>query len=113
MAKEETRDTKRSAQVAIDHEINKYRADYSTALRFTYEFDRDKKPFLVTAMYHDDKFTYIQASPQETPALYEIKDGQPSLVSYEYRDGVYVAAKVLDRGYLRIGKVKQTFKREE
>src|SRR5713101_5427564 len=36
MAKEETRETKRSAQVAIDHEINKYRADYSTALRFTY-----------------------------------------------------------------------------
>ena len=113
IAKEETRETKRSAQVAIDHEINKYRADYSTALRFTYQFERDKKPFLVTAMYHDDKFTFIQASPQETPALYEIKDGKPNLIDFDYRNGTYVIGKILDSGYLSIGKARMNFTRQE
>ena len=64
-------------------------------------------------MYHDDRFTYIQARPEETPTLYEMKDGKPSLVNFEYRDGVYVVGKILDRGYLVVGKQKQVFIREE
>src|SRR6202163_2439255 len=36
-----------------------FRADYPTKrLKFDYGFDKDKKPFLVSAIYHDDKFTY-------------------------------------------------------
>lgn len=113
LAKEETRETKRSAQEAIDRETGKYRAEYPAGLRFTYHFERDKKPFLVTAMYHDDKFTYIQASPQETPALYEIKDGKPNLINFDYRNGTYVVSKILDSGYLAIGKARMTFTRQE
>jgi type IV secretion system protein VirB9 len=64
-------------------------------------------------MYHDDKSTYIQARPEETPALYEVKDGQPNMVNFEYKDGVYVVDKILDQGYLAIGKLKQNFSRQE
>jgi hypothetical protein len=64
-------------------------------------------------MYHDDRFTYIQARPEETPTLYEIKDGMPNLINFDFKDGLYVVDKILDRGYLAIGKQKLPFKREE
>ena len=41
------------------------------------------------------------------------RDGKPNLVDFEYRDGVYVVGKILDRGYLVIGKQKLGFTREE
>jgi len=47
-----------------------------TNLRFTYRFAPNKKPFHVEAIYHDRKFTYIIAKPDETPTLYEIRDGK-------------------------------------
>jgi type IV secretion system protein VirB9 len=82
-------------------------------MRFPYRFEAGKKPFFVRAMYNDDKFTYIQARPEETPALYEVQDGKPNLVNFEYKEGVYVVAKILERGYLVIGKQKLSFTRED
>lgn len=108
MAKEEARQVKESAQAAIDRGITKF----VTNVRFPYRFEAGKKPFNVRAMYNDDKFTYIQARPEETPALYELKDGKPNLVNFDYKDGLYVVQKILDRGYLAIGKQKLTFTRE-
>jgi type IV secretory pathway VirB9-like protein len=108
-AKEETRHVKQSAQAAIDNGIAKFLSN----VRFPYRFEAGKKPFFIRAMYHDDKATYIQARPEETPTLYEIKDGQPNLINFEYKDGVYVVDKILDQGYLAIGKQKQNFSRQE
>jgi hypothetical protein len=34
------------------------------------------------------------------------------LVDFEYKNGVYVVSKILDEGYLAIGKQKLHFKRE-
>ena len=96
-------------QAAIDSGISKFLAN----VRFPYHFEAGKKPFSVRAMYHDDRFTYIQARPEETPTLYEIKDGQPNVVNFEYKNGAYVVEKILDQGYLAIGKQKLSFKREE
>jgi len=91
-----------------------FRADYPVkSLKFDYGFDKDKKPFLVSAIYHDDKFTYIRSSAQEKPTLYEVKDGAPNLINFDLRDGVYVVPKVLDSGYLVIGKHRMDFKRQE
>ena len=91
-----------------------FRADYPVkSLKFEYGFDKDKKPFLVSAIYHDDKFTYIRSSAQEKPTLYEVKDGAPNLINFDLRDGVYVVPKVLDSGYLVIGKHRMDFKRQE
>jgi len=113
MAKEETRQTKNTAQSTIDREVTKFRGDYPTGLKFVYRFDRDQKPFLVDAIYHDDKFTYIRANPQETPALYEIKDGKPNLINFDFRGGTYIVDKILDSGYLVVGKQRLPFARQE
>ena len=39
----------------------------------------------MTAIFHDDRFTYIQANPEETPALYEMKDGKPNLINFQFK----------------------------
>src|SRR6266851_155698 len=89
-----------------------FRADYPVkSLKFDYGFDKDKKPFLVSAIYHDDRFTYIRSSAQEKPTLYEVKDGAPNLINFDLRDGVYIAPKVIDKGYLVIGKHRLDFER--
>jgi type IV secretory pathway VirB9-like protein len=109
IAKEETRHVKEAAADAIDKGISRF----VTNVRFAYAFSAGKAPFFVRAMYHDDNFTYIQARPEETPTLYELRDGKPNIVNFDYKNGVYVVDKVLDRGYLVIGKKKLTFTREE
>ena len=108
-AKEETQRVKKASQEAIDSGIAKFLAN----VRFPYRFEAGRKPFFVRAMYHDDKFTYIQARPEETPTLYEVRDGAPSLINFQYKDGVYVVDKILDEGYLAIGKQKLSFTRQE
>lgn len=107
--KEQTRLAQIDQQRAIDKGIHQFVAH----VRFAYRFEAGKKPFYVRAMYHDDRFTYIQARPEETPTLYEVKDGHPNMVNFEYQDGVYVVDKILDRGYLIVGKQKLGFTREE
>jgi type IV secretory pathway VirB9-like protein len=109
VAKEETRQAKAAAEDAIDRGISQFVSN----VRFPYHFEAGKKPFGVRAMYNDEKFTYIQARPEETPTLYELKDGKPNLVNFEYRDGVYVVDKILESGYLAIGTQKLSFKRED
>jgi type IV secretion system protein VirB9 len=73
------------------------------------------EPFNVMAMYHDDRFTYIEATPTEPPAVYEIKDGKDSLIQFELDEAHhrYTIPKVLDQGYLRVGKTVLKFKREK
>ena len=63
-----------------------FQADYPIkSLKFDYGFDKDKKPFMVSAIYHDDKFTYIRSLPQEKPTLYEVKDGSPNLINFDLK----------------------------
>jgi type IV secretory pathway VirB9-like protein len=78
-------------------------------VRFGYRFDAGKKPFFVRAICHDDRFTYIQARPEETPTVYEVKDGKPNLVNFTYQDGIYQINKIVEHGYLAVGKQKMSF----
>jgi type IV secretion system protein VirB9 len=108
-----------SVKTAAQHQTQKaeegkeiFRSEYPVkALQFDYKFKRDKKPFAVSEVYHDDKFTYIRSSAQEKPTLYEVKDGVPNLINFDLRDGVYIAPKVIDKGYLVIGKHRLDFER--
>jgi len=111
IAKAETREAREAAKKAIERETSKLREQYPTSLKFPYRIEQGKRPFNVTAMYTDGKFTYIQAHPQELPALYELKDGKPNLIQFEFRDGTYTVSKVLDSGWLAIGKKKLAFVR--
>ena len=96
-------------------EINSFRAVYPTRLKFPYRLDNKalKWPFLVQGMWHDGQFTYLRSNAQESPALYEIKDGKPSLVAYDLtEDGLYIARHLLGDGWLQIGKKKAQWKLE-
>ena len=103
------------AQAAQSHAteaVEQFRADYPTqALQFDYVF-KQEKPFAVSAIYHDDKFTYIKSSASEKFSVYELKDGKPDLITFQLKDGTYVIPTVVDKGYLQIGKHKLEFQRK-
>ena len=95
------------AQALAAGESEAFRAAYPTRLKFPYQLeDKARKwPFLVEGMWHDGQFTYLRSNAQESPALYEEKDGKPALVAYDLQeDGLYIARHVLGNGWLQIGK---------
>ena len=91
-------------------ETEAFRAEYPTRLEFPYRLEDSKArkwPFLVEGMWHDGRFTYLRSRAQESPALFEVKDGKPALVAYDLKeDGLYIARHVLGDGWLQIGKQK-------
>ena len=90
-------------------EADDFRAEYPTRLKFPYRLEEKAMewPFLVAGMWHDGRFTYLRSNAQESPALYELKDGKPSMVAYDLRaDGLYIARHLLGEGWLQIGKKK-------
>ena len=113
-------ETAKAAQVDADSRIadatalaagesEAFRAEYPTRLKFPYRLeDKARKwPFMVEGMWHDGQFTYLRSNAQESPALYEAKDGKPALVAYDLEpDGLYIARHVLGNGWLQIGKRK-------
>jgi type IV secretion system protein VirB9 len=99
------------AQTRAAAAVEEFRADYPTQeLKFDYAF-HNEKPFEVSAIYHDDKFTYIKSSASEKFSIYEVKDGTPDLITFQLKDGTYVIPTVVDHGYLEIGKHRLEFHR--
>ena len=103
----------RAAEASSGDRINRFRSEYATKLHFDYSLESkaQREPFLVSAIYHDDSFTYVQCAAREKPALYEVKDGKPNLIQFQFEKGVYIASKIIDNGYLAIGKKKVVFSR--
>ena len=103
-----------SAQSAENHArqtIEQFRSEYPTQhLKFDYVY-RNKKPFEIAAIYEDGQFTYVRSSAPEKFAVYELKDNKPSLIDFQLENGTYVLPKVVDHGYLAIGKHKLDFNR--
>ena len=93
----------------MDERVARARTDAPARLRFPYRWKRDVAPFFVEAIFHDGTSTYLRTRATEWPALYEVRDGQPNLVTFDVRDGLYVVPKVLTEGYLAIGKKKLGF----
>jgi type IV secretory pathway VirB9-like protein len=91
-----------------------YRSQYPGSLHFDYTWDKSKgKELGLQTIWRDDKFTYLRGQFQETPALYEVKDKKPSLINFDFSNGLYTVPKQLDNGYLAIGKQKVEFHRTE
>jgi len=40
-----------------------------------------------------------------------VKDGKPNLINFQVENGVYIVPKIIDSGYLAVGKKKITFTR--
>jgi type IV secretion system protein VirB9 len=100
------------AQTRAATAVEQFRADYPTqALKFDYSY-RSESPFEVSAIYHDDRFTYIKSSVTEKFAVYEMKDGKPNLLTFQLKDGTYILPKIVDHGYLEIGKHRLEFQRK-
>ena len=103
------------ARQQAEADIEAFRAEYPEHLRFEYRLDSGaaKRPFLVAAMWHDGRFTYIRSRAHESPALYELRDGEPALVAFDLTDdGLYVARHVLDDGWLQIGDKRMRWRFE-
>ena len=90
-----------------------YRSQYPGQLHFDYAWDRKKADALgLQQVWRDDKFTYLRGKFEETPVLYELKDGKGSLINWDYADGLYTVPKTVFQGYLTIGKQRVDFKRQ-
>jgi type IV secretory pathway VirB9-like protein len=109
----QTADQVHAAQAQSAEQVNHFRSSYATKLQFDYLFDLKaaREPFLVSVIYHDESFTYIKCDAREKPALYEIKDGKPNLIPFQLDNGVYIAPKIIDSGYLAVGKKTLPFAR--
>jgi type IV secretion system protein VirB9 len=108
------------ARVAIEgatrrasEEIAAFKQHYPTRLTFAYAPVKYEKPFLVRAMWHDGQFTYVKSDATELPALYEMKDGTPSVVNFQVQNGTYIVPKVIERGYLALGNARLSFAQQE
>ena len=114
LLRNQTAEQVRAAEARATEEVHQFRSSYALKLRFDYVFDRKLagEPFLVSAIYHDDSFTYIRCSSREKPSLYEVKDGKPNLIPFQLENGTYIVPKVIDAGYLAVGKRKSSFTRQ-
>jgi type IV secretory pathway VirB9-like protein len=104
-----------AAEASEKAQVEKFRSEYPSKLQFDYHFESKAtaQPFLVSAIYHDDAFTYIKCAASEKPAIYEVKDGKPNLINFDLVNGTYIVPKIVDSGYLAIGKKKLAFARQQ
>lgn len=105
----ETRAAIQAVQRRSDEALAAFRQEYPASLQFAFAPTKYEKPFLVRSIWHDGQFTYIKSDARELPALYEMKDGQPAVVNFQLQGGTYVIPKVVERGYLALGKDRFAF----
>lgn len=99
-------------QSHVTQAVDEYKSAYPLQLKFDYTFRANEAPFDIQSIYHDDKFTYIKTNAPEKFSVYEMRDGKPNLVNYELRDNTYIIPKVMDNGYVELGKKRMDFTRK-
>jgi type IV secretory pathway VirB9-like protein len=99
-------------QSHITQAVDEYKSAYPLSLKFDYMFKANEAPFDIQSIYHDDKFTYIKTDAPEKFSVYEVKDGKPDLINYDLREGTYIIPKVMDSGYVELGKKRMDFSRK-
>src|SRR5258708_24115640 len=79
-ARAESAQAMQAAQERAQKEISQYREQYAGKLQFDYTYNAKaaRAPFSVSAIYHDDKFTFIRCAAQDEPTIYELKDVKPN-----------------------------------
>ena len=109
---EESKQALAAVQSHVEQVVDEYRSAYPLQLKFDYSFKPNEAPFNIQSIYHDEKFTYIKTNAPEKFSVYEMKDGKPNLISYDLRDGTYIIPKVMDSGYVELGKKRMDFSRK-
>jgi type IV secretion system protein VirB9 len=110
---EQSRQQLAALQSHVEQAVDEYKSAYPTQLKFDYVYKANESPFYIQSIYHDDKFTYIKTNAPEKFSVYEMKDGKPNLVSYDLREGTYIIPKVMDDGYVELGKKRMSFTRRD
>ena len=116
LAEENARDAWKRAEQRMQSAIDQFRSTYPTLIRFEYRLDKkaQQSPFEIAGMWHDGRFTYVRSHATEAPALYESRDGDPSLVAYDLTpDGLFIVNRVLEDGHFQIGKQRAKWWREQ
>jgi type IV secretory pathway VirB9-like protein len=108
---EQSRQQIAALQSHVEQAVDEYKSAYPSQLKFDYVYKANEAPFDIQSIYHDDKFTYIKTNAPEKFSIYEMKDGKPNLVTYDLREGTYIIPKVMDNGYVELGKKKMAFAR--
>ena len=108
---DQTKQQLATLQSHVTQAVDEYKSAYPLQLKFDYTF-KNEDPFAVQSIYHDDKFTYIKTTASEKFSVYEMKDGKPDLINYDLRDGTYIIPKIVDKGYIEIGKKHMDFSRK-
>ncbi len=109
---EQSKQQVNALQSHVEQAVDEYKSSYPTQLKFDYVYKANQAPFDIQSIYHDDKFTYIKTNAPEKFSVYEMKDGKPNLVTYDLREGTYIIPKVMDDGYVELGKKKMSFARK-
>ena len=99
-------------QSHVEQAVDEYKSSYPLQLKFDYSYKANEAPFDIQSIYHDDKFTYIKTTAPEKFSVYEMKDGKPNLITYDLREGTYIIPKVMDSGYVELGKKRMDFSRK-
>ena len=107
----QTQEQLHSLQSHVTQAVDEYKSAYPLSLKFDYSY-KSEDPFAIQSIYHDDKFTYIKTNATEKFSVYEMKDGKPDLINYDLRDGTYIIPKVVDKGYVELGKKHMDFSRK-
>jgi type IV secretion system protein VirB9 len=98
---EEAKATARSE--AAKHIEHDYRYDETAAT---------KAPWNISGIWHDEKFSYVEAKPSEQFAVYELVDGKPTAINiFPVGDGSFRTDRVLSGGYFKLGKKELKFTR--
>ena len=108
---EQSKQQVNALQSRVEQAVDEYKSGYPTQLKFDYVYKANQAPFDIQSIYHDDKFTYIKTNAPEKFSVYEMKDGKPNLVTYDLREGTYIIPKVMDDGYVELGKKRMNFAR--
>ena len=99
-------------QSHVEQAVDEYKSSYPTQLKFDYVYKANEAPFDIQSIYHDDKFTYIKTNAPEKFSVNEMKDGKPNLITYDLREGTYIIPKIMDDGYVELGKKRMSFARK-
>ena len=109
---EQSRQQLAALQSHVEQAVDEYKSAYPTQLKFDYVYKANEAPFDIQSIYHDDKFTYIKTNAPEKFSVYEMRDGKPNLVTYDLREGTYIIPKIMNSGYVELGKKKMEFTRK-
>lgn len=115
----EARKGQAAANASVDAKIDEFRSKYPSKLHFDYQYDAKlAKKMGVHSIYSDGKFLFVSITAIHTPVLFEVKDGKPVEIAFDFKAGLYTAP-VIEEGYLVSGgngngkhQEKLTFKRE-